>query len=118
MKRIQQERGAVAVLTAASMLMILAAVALSVDIGDMIWRQRQVQGVVDMASLDAVRALGDRRDTSTRCTQALTYARQAGNRNNFDYSLSGLSLDVYLGTVDSTHKVTQLGATRWATDLT
>jgi uncharacterized membrane protein len=108
-KRLQQERGAVAVLTAASMLFVLAAVALSVDIGDMIWRQRQVQGIVDMASLDAIRALGDRRDTSSRCSQALTYAQQAANRNSFDYSLSGWSLTVYLGTVDASRNWTQLG---------
>ena len=117
-KRLQQERGAVAVLTAASMLMILSAVALSVDIGDMIWRQRQVQGVVDLASMDAVRALGDRRDTSTRCTQALTFARATADRNNFSYSLSGYSLDVYLGTEDSNRNWTQLGTNSCNTDPT
>jgi uncharacterized membrane protein len=118
MKRLHQERGAVAVLTAASMLMVMAAVALSVDIGDMVWRQRQVQGVVDMASLDAVRALSDRRDASARCTQALNYARQSAGRNNFDYSLAGYSLDVYLGTVDSTRKWTQLGSNSCNADPT
>ena len=89
-------------LTAFSMLMVFAAVALSVDIGDMVWRQRQIQGVVDMASLDAVRALGDRRNPSqTRCAQALAYAQQSAQRNNFDYTQSGLSLSIQLGTVNS-----------------
>jgi uncharacterized membrane protein len=104
-KKLQAERGAVAVLAAISMLMIMAAVALSFDIGNMVWRQRQIQGVVDLASLDAVRALSDRRDpTLTRCAQALTYARQAAARNNFDYSLSGYSLSVQLGTVNASTK--------------
>ena len=91
------------------MLFVLAAVALSVDIGDIVWRQRQVQGIVDMASLDAIRALGDRRDTSARCAQALNYARQSANRNGFDYTNSGFTLTVYLGTVDSSRNWTQLG---------
>jgi uncharacterized membrane protein len=104
-KRLKAERGAVAVLTAASMLMVMSAVALSVDIGDITWRQRQIQGVVDLASMDAVRALSDRRDSSqTRCAQALTYARQSAARNNFDYSLSGFSLSVQLGTENQTTK--------------
>jgi uncharacterized membrane protein len=91
------------IITAISMLMLLSAVALSVDIGDLIWRQRQLQGIVDLGSLDAVRALGDQRDTSqTRCGQALAIARQSAAKNNFTYSASGFSLQVQLGTVSQT----------------
>jgi uncharacterized membrane protein len=89
------------IITAISMLMVLSAVALSVDIGDLIWRKRQMQGLVDLASLDAVRAVGDQRDTSmTRCAQALQIAHHAASRNNFDYSASGYSLTVQLGSVN------------------
>jgi uncharacterized membrane protein len=83
------------------MLMILSAVALSVDIGDLIWRKRQIQGIVDLASLDAVRALSDQRDTNlTRCAQAKTIAQHSATRNNFSYSKAGYTLNVELGTVD------------------
>src|SRR5258708_32237912 len=102
MSGLQRGGGAVAVRPAASMLFVFAAVALSVDIGDIVWRQRQIQGVVDLASLDAVRALSDRRDPAlTRCQQAVGYAQQSTARNNFDYSLSGYSLKVQLGTEDA-----------------
>lgn len=101
----RDEHGAVIIITAISMLMILSAVALAVDIGDLVWRKRQIQGVVDLASLDAVRALSDQRDASQdRCAQAVTLAQQSASRNNFDYSASGFSLSVQLGTVDPTTK--------------
>jgi len=81
----------------------MAALALAVDIGDLVWRKREIQGVVDLGSLDAVRALGDQRDTTqTRCQQALAIARESALRNNFDYTTSGYGLDVQLGTVDPT----------------
>jgi len=97
------ERGAVVIITAVSMLMIMAALALAVDIGDLVWRKREIQGVVDLGSLDAVRALSDQRDTTqTRCQQALAIARESALRNNFDYTTSGYGLDVQLGTVDPT----------------
>lgn len=100
----RDERGAVVIITAVSMLMILSAVALAVDIGDLVWRKREIQGVVDLASLDAVRALGDQRDTNqTKCAQALTIAQQAALRNNFDYTK--YTLNVELGTVDPTSRV-------------
>src|SRR5439155_10174467 len=38
------ERGAVVIITAISMLMIMAALALAVDIGDLVWRKREIQG--------------------------------------------------------------------------
>jgi len=100
------ERGAVVIITAISMLMIMAALALAVDIGDLIWRKREIQGVADLGSLDAVRALGDQRDTAqTRCQQALVIAQQSALRNNFDYTTSGYKLDVQLGTVDPATRV-------------
>ena len=101
MRRRHDERGAVVIITAFSMLMVLAAVAMSVDIGQQVWRGRQMQAVADMVALDAVRALGDQRDPAqTRCQQALTIAQQSATRNNFPYSTSGYTFDVQLGTVD------------------
>ena len=103
--RRRDERGAVMVLTAISMVFVVAAVAMSADVGTMIWRRRQLQAVADLASLDAVRALTDRRDGSqTRCAQSLTYAQQAALRNGFDYTKTGYSLSVNLGTVDASTK--------------
>jgi uncharacterized membrane protein len=105
----RDERGAVIVLTAISMLMIISAVALAVDVGDLVWRKREIQGIVDLGSLDAVRALGDQRDTTqTRCQQATTIAQQSALRNNFDYTTSGYSLDVQLGAVDPVTRVWSL----------
>ncbi|MGZ4145864.1 MAG: hypothetical protein ACXVPP_11985 [Actinomycetota bacterium] len=100
------DRGAVAILTAVSLVMVMAATAMAVDIGNQIWRGRQVQAVVDMASLDAVRALGDRRDpTKSRCEQAVQYAHESATRNNFDYTATGFNFDVQLGTDDVKTKV-------------
>ena len=101
----RDERGVVAILTAISLAFVIVAVAMAVDVGDVVWRKRQVQGVVDLGSLDAVRALGDRRDSSqTRCQQTLNYARQSANRNNFAYS-SPNTLTIQLGTMDPNTKV-------------
>jgi uncharacterized membrane protein len=101
----RDERGAVAILTAASMLLVMTAVAMAVDVGDVVWRKRQLQRTVDLASLDAVRALGDRRDaTQTRCAQAGSYAQQSALRNNFGYANPGNSLSIELGTVDRATK--------------
>lgn len=101
----RKERGAVAIITAISLLFVIVAVAMAVDIGDVVWRKRQVQGVVDLASLDAVQALGDRRDSSqTRCQQTLAYAQQSANRNDFDYSPPH-TLTIQLGTMDPNTKV-------------
>lgn len=100
----RNERGAVVIITAFSMLMVMSALALAVDIGDLIWRKREIQGVVDLGSLDAVRALGDQRDTNqTKCAQALAIAQQSALRNNFDYTK--YSLSVQLGSVDPTTRV-------------
>lgn len=51
------EDGAVMVLTAASMVMVLGATALSVDIGRLVSRNRDLQGLADAVALDAVTVL-------------------------------------------------------------
>ena len=100
-----EQRGAIAILTALSMVFVIAAVAMAVDVGHTVWTQRSLQGVADLASLDAVRALNDLRDGSqTRCSQALAYAQHAASRNNFNYASTGNSLSIELGTVDQTTK--------------
>ena len=102
----KEERGAIAIMTALSLAFVIAAAAMAIDVGHTVWTKRQLQGVADMASLDAVRALNDLRDGSqTRCAQALGYAQHAATRNNFNYSATGSSLSIQLGTVDQTTKV-------------
>jgi len=100
----REERGAVIIITAISMLMLMSAMALAVDIGDLVWRKRQLQGIADLASLDAVRALGDQRDnTHTKCAQALQIAQAPAQRNNLDQATYPVSVE--LGTVDPTTRV-------------
>jgi uncharacterized membrane protein len=101
------ERGAVAIMTAVSMVFLIAAVALTVDIGDVVVRKRHLQKIADLASLDAVQALGPRRSSlQSRCVQALGLAQDSAKaRNSFDYTLPGNGVSIVLGTLDRTTKV-------------
>jgi uncharacterized membrane protein len=103
----RSEHGAVAIMTAVSMVFLIAAVALTVDIGDVVVRKRHLQKIADLASLDAVQALGARRNgAQSRCAQALDLAQKsAKDRNSFDYTLTGNSISIVLGTLDRTTKV-------------
>jgi len=107
--RRQEERGSVMVLTAISMIFVVAAVAMSVDVGTAVWRKRQLQAIADLVSLDALQALTTQRDGSmTRCAQTLQIAQQSAIRNGFDYTKSGYSLGVQLGTVNTSKVFTML----------
>ncbi|MGH2794405.1 MAG: hypothetical protein ACRDKG_08870 [Actinomycetota bacterium] len=90
-----------------SLLFVLPATALTVDIGSAAWKKRDLQKMVDVVSLDAVRAVGDRRDPMLdHYVQALDIAQKSATRNGFDYTdtASGNSMTVELGIADAATK--------------
>lgn len=103
-----EQRGAISVLAALSLLFVMASAAMSVDIGHAAWQKRSLQRLVDVVSLDAVRAVGDRRDPLVdHYVQALGIAQLSATRNDFDYTdtAAGNSLVVELGLADAATKV-------------
>lgn len=104
------ERGAVLVLASISMVVVIGASALSVDLGRAVSTNRDLQAVADLASLDAVRAISDRKNQANGLStdqHALKLARESATRNDFDWNdtAAGNSLSVTLGTVDPTTRV-------------
>ena len=97
------ERGAVLILAVLSMTVVMAAAALSVDTGRLVLTKRQLQAVVDLSSLDAVRALGDRAGDAGGLPideYAEKLGREAAERNGFDVDEPGQTLDVVVGAFD------------------
>lgn len=93
--RARDERGSVLVVTAFALAALLAAAAVSVDVGNLSFTKRNLQSVADAAAMDARFALGQGANT---CSQALTLADQSASRNNFAPTASGNALAVSLGT--------------------
>jgi len=91
-----------------SLVFVIASAALAVDIGQAAWQKRSLQRMVDVVALDAVRAMGDRKDPVVDAyTKAVQYAQQSATRNDFDYtnSAAGNSLTVELGIADASTKI-------------
>ncbi len=84
----RDERGAILVMAAMSMVVVLVAASLAIDLGTAAQTARRNQLVADMAALDAARVLPVN-PTST--------ARASATRNNFPYATSGYSLAVEWG---------------------
>ena len=88
------------------MVMVVAAAALAVDTGHIMFRRRTMQTTADVVSLDAVRAVGDRFDAAYpggALALAASFAQQAAkDRNDFDYDnvSAGASMVVEIGTVN------------------
>lgn len=102
-----EQRGAISVLAALSLLFVIASAAMTVDVGQAAWKKRDLQKVVDVVSLDAVRAVGDRRDSTSSCiTVAEDFAKDAAERNDFDYGNTtlGNSLILEVGVADGVTK--------------
>src|SRR2546426_4110987 len=101
-----EQRGAISVLAAMSLIFVTAAAAMTIDIGQAAWEKRSLQKMVDVVSLDAVRALGDRKDSINCVTVAQQFAQQSATRNSFDYtdSAHGNSLTVETGHADPSTK--------------
>jgi uncharacterized membrane protein len=78
MKILREERGSVLILTALSMTMLLSFLALAIDIGNLYYRQRQLQTLADSAAmagaLEASACSGTKNCTvmQTAATTALT----------------------------------------------
>jgi len=101
-----QQRGSISILAAMSLVFVIASAALAVDVGQAAWKKRSLQKTTDVIALDAVRALGDRKDSVNCVSVAQTYAQNSATRNGFDYTNSGLgnSLTVETGHADSSTK--------------
>lgn len=100
---LRDERGAVAVLTGLMLSLLVTAAALSVDVGNLIFRKRELQSLVDVSSQDAVRAVGDLK--AQGCMNAPAYAAASTERNGFDSVATGNTLALEYGTFDATTKV-------------
>jgi uncharacterized membrane protein len=88
----KDERGAILIMAAVGLIIMVIASALSIDIGRQALEKRKDQSVVDLAALDAAR------DSST----ATTRAQQSAQRNGFSLAPgSGHTLTVEVGTVSN-----------------
>ena len=85
------QRGVVLLLAVPGMVMAVAAMALSVDIGRQVLERRDDQKIADLASLDAVRDIAN----------AQTAAEASAERNGFDLSEAGAVLLAERGSVDA-----------------
>ncbi|MGH2725967.1 MAG: TadG family pilus assembly protein, partial [Actinomycetota bacterium] len=102
-----EQRGAISILAGLSLVFLIFSAAMTVDIGSAAWKKRSLQKMVDVVSLDAVRALGDRRNPLIdHYVQALDIAQKSATRNSFDYTdtANGNSLSIELGLADSATK--------------
>ena len=84
------ERGAVAVVAGLFLVVLISAAAMAFDTGRLTWTKRSLQGMADDASLDAVRAVGDRRVPGSEEANALLFAQRSLERNHFDPAASGI----------------------------
>lgn len=85
------ERGVVLVMAVPGVILALASIALSVDVGRQVLQKREQQSVADAAALDAAR------DPATAQARALASAV----RNRFDAAAAGASVVAQRGTVDA-----------------
>jgi tight adherence protein G len=95
-----EQRGAITVLAGLSMVVVIASAALSVDVGKAAWQKRSLQRLVDVVSLDTVRAVGDREDALVDAyTKAVQFAQEAATRNDFAFAdtSQGNAIQVELG---------------------
>ncbi len=91
------EEGAVTVVSAIAFLVALLAAVLAIDIGGLAFAQRDLQGAVDLAALDAVMALAADGDPQTL---ADAYARDSLGRNDGWSARDGRDVVVTVGTYD------------------
>lgn len=101
-----EQRGAISILAALSLLFVIASAAMTLDIGQAAWKKRDLQKVVDVISLDAVRAVGDRKPASGCSALARQFAEEAADRNDFDYDNTALGngMSVTIGVGDAATK--------------
>ncbi len=93
------ERGAIALTAALSMVFVIGGAAMGVDVGHRAWRDRRLQTIADSVSLDAVRAVGDRRVPGSEELFAIDLAQRSAERNSYNWTdtVAGHSLLVEVG---------------------
>jgi uncharacterized membrane protein len=101
-----EQRGAISILAALSLLFVIASAAMTVDIGQATWMKRDLQKTLDLVSLDAVRAVGDRQAAGDCEALATQFARESAENNGFDYDSAALgnNMEVTLGVADAKTK--------------
>lgn len=109
-RRSGDERGSVLVLASISLVVVVGSTALAVDLGHAVTSNRNYQAVADLAALDAVRAISDRKNQANGLStdqHALKLARESAERNKFDWNntAAGNSLSLTLGKVDLNTRV-------------
>ena len=92
----RDQRGVVLVLAVPALVLALASLALSVDIGRQVLEKRDLQKIADLAALDAARNLDN--------VQAA--AEASADRNGFDPTEDGASLVAERGAIDSSRVFT------------
>lgn len=105
--RSTDERGAMLVFASISMAVVVGSTALAVDLGSAVTTNRSLQAAVDLAALDAVRAVGDRHGQGGGLSTqqfAEKLAKESLARNEFDpdNATLGNSYTVVLGEFDPT----------------
>jgi uncharacterized membrane protein len=90
-------------LAGVAMVGVIASTAIAVDIGHSVEYKKDLQGDADLAALDAVRALSDRRGEGGLTLQAHAekLAEESLQRNGFDPDADGNGWAVVLGNVNS-----------------
>ncbi|MBV9410199.1 MAG: hypothetical protein JO148_01275 [Acidimicrobiia bacterium] len=105
--RRDDESGAILILSALFVIVMVLAAALAVDIGFLGVDKRNDHKMADLASLDAVRHLSDQQPCvdAAQTTYIQTVVDQSLQRNGYDTAAHGNTRNVQLGTVDQTTKV-------------
>ncbi len=101
--RFGAERGAVMVLAAVALVGVMASTAIAVDIGHATDFKKDLQGDADLAALDAIRALSDRKGEGGLSLQVHTekLAKESLKRNEFDTADPGNTWSVVLGNISN-----------------
>jgi uncharacterized membrane protein len=98
----RDEEGAMAIMAALATVVALLAAVLAIDLGSHVLAQRDMQGAVDLAALDAVMALDADGEPSALADQ---YARDSLTRNDGWANRDGRTVTVTVGTFDRATRV-------------
>jgi uncharacterized membrane protein len=96
--RRRRERGAIQFATPSVILLAIFVAALAVDVGRIAWNRRELQEVADLAAIDAMRAFGQCRETSSDPVAA---AQASAVRNGYDGNLAHAPNQVQIGSVST-----------------
>lgn len=97
-----RQEGATSILAALGTTLVLLAATLAIDLGSTVLAQRDLQGAVDLAALDAVMALPVATDPAALADQ---YARESLTRNSGWSARDGRTVTVTVGRFDPATRV-------------